>query len=277
MTQCRKRKSYNESQMQVDTTKGQYLNFGMLCAEHGMQYNASTAIAAAYRWAQKCTQMGGKWVRFCKMSEELQYLFLRHEHVDQMVKAWTVHEEEGIQQGKSSRGSLEDVKEGDTAGDKQAAETLQALEDQEPKPKAKARRCSTKGEEQDEPKPKAKAKPTGGFDIEKQLKSATKLKTQYLAATSAANALVALVQGGGEEWQWARNEGNLGKLEAAIATLKGGMATFDTVFVASDTKEIKKRLGPEQLSDGLAKFLLLKSRIEDVDRARQRLLRRSAI
>jgi len=59
----------------VDSTKGEYLPFGMIVQREG-GWCDPTAIEAASRYARKCQMMGKPWTQFNSMTDRVDYLYL---------------------------------------------------------------------------------------------------------------------------------------------------------------------------------------------------------
>ena len=87
------------------------------------------------------------------------------------------------------------------------------------------------------------------------IKQATVVKTAYEKAMSKADKLVKEIEGGKDKsWNWARNEGNVGMLKAAIKKVIAEHDSFDNDFALLELKVIRNRYTDAKLHEGLSSF-----------------------
>ena len=83
-----KAKTHSQTWRLVDTTRGEYLSFGMLVKREG-GWKDSSAISAATRYCQKACVMGKPWTVWNAMTERYDYLYISKLFVQDFEQSWS--------------------------------------------------------------------------------------------------------------------------------------------------------------------------------------------
>lgn len=78
--------------VQVDTSLGEMMNFGVLVESFGIVYDRSLAVKLATRHCLKCLKLGGKWHDIDPMTDAIRFLKLRQTYATIMTEKWAQYE-----------------------------------------------------------------------------------------------------------------------------------------------------------------------------------------
>ena len=87
-------KQHSSYYKKINKKKGTFFCFGALCEQYGILTNRDKAIADGTKHAQRATAMGGNWTTWDSMSDQVFYLYLRQEFIEEMGECWTMFETE---------------------------------------------------------------------------------------------------------------------------------------------------------------------------------------
>ena len=274
-------KEHDESYSHVDTTLGKMLTFGA-CVQDLGGWEWQPAIDGTKRLFAKCFRLGGKWHDVCEFTELTRCLVLAKEYRDVFTNKWALYEKQfeednGEGEPASKRAKLAEVRsmKSQTAGPAEQAEAAEGGSGT-PTPKAKAKT-----------KAKAKGKAAGSADgadgaadgggpqpkpaqtpekqkLAKLLKDGNALKAELIRLRGSVSSIVTKIKGGGEEYAWANNAENVGKLEKLMCECDESISTFGQEFVLNSTATIKKRYVDARISSEMTKFLGCRGQLQSV-------------
>ena len=96
-----------------------------------------------------------------------------------------------------------------------------------------------------------------------------------MATWAAATQLVDQIQGiNSEEWSWANNPQNSGRLQNLVAETKGAMSQFHRQFMTEDLQKIKGKFGTSTITTELTALLSLDSEIKKIEAFTKQLVKR---
>jgi hypothetical protein len=254
-------RSRTRTYARVDTTRGEYVCFGLLVESYGIQYDRNAAVLAATRYASKCLKMGGQWLNKDSLGEVMEYLKIKKEFADTMSDAWRLCEVETRQ--------TKLIDESTSGG---SGETDASIEAKKPAAKAdaaKKRLTSVGSHGGGECTGAKKAKHRSKLDEE--LAQAFKVKTLYLQTISGAKSLQTVVETC-EDWAWARTDKSIGRLTFLINELEGSLDADSQRVVLEDLKVLKVEIGEDTLVKILGKFSSMKAKIDAVAAKQKNLL-----
>lgn len=286
------KKVHKRSFKKVDTTKGEHMPLGLLIEQFGIHYDRKSAIKCGMKHAEKCAKLTGDWIHYDNMSETLWFLFLKKQWQSEFEEAWTMLKTEMAKPSSGNEPSAEQVEAlmdegtgsaGDlpkAAGDEQASAANVASASNGTAEKGKGKAAKATRQAKGEGKGKGKAKGTGieaGADNTRKvdiMATAQKLKKKFSMVTTTAQELVELINSGAEEWDWAANDKNVGRLQATMVSLREGVTEFGKKFLVQDVKTLKSMFGAAHLEGHLKQFISLESKVDKVEEERTRLLNR---
>lgn len=169
------RREKKVSYKQADVSKGVYTPFSVLVREEG---DDDAGLRAARNYAASCRQMGGSWVRFNKMTQRTEYLYMKSHVYEEFEKSWAVYEESKKVEKGVTQTDAPKVKSNDPRGGP---------------PKVK----DPKGGPPKSETPKEKS------SLDTALATATKLLRAYQSTTSQATTMQKSITEG-PEWSWAQ-------------------------------------------------------------------------
>jgi hypothetical protein len=210
-------KSHLRSFQHINTTTGTYRPLGAIVMKEG-GWSDPAAVRGAKLLAAKCCIMGGQWVQRNPLTERLEFFHLKTEVSDKMLEAWSLCEHESKKLGSpGDEAGTDDVKGGNAGGGGTGAspEKGQGTGGEGGGDGSKKRK---KTGEQGLPQPKPKAEKS-------VFTEASRLKSNWLATTAAAGNLIHRIKSN-TEWEWARNDGNLGRLDASLKSLDASKSDF---------------------------------------------------
>ena len=208
-TKAQRSREKAESYKYVDETCGTYKPFSMVWKGEGGPEDKG-ALAAATKLANRCIEMGGKWIRLNKMTDRLEFLVVEAKYREIFEKSWSLHERR-----------THDADGGDEPSSSAGDERVTAA-------KAKA---ETKGTPQKTNVPKRQK---SSLDV--ALGNALQLKKSYGEAIAEANALRERVQVEGG-WDWASDDMN--KIAEVSKNCAKKLSPFEHRFMTSEIRAIK--------------------------------------
>ena len=107
----------------------------------------------------------------------------------------------------------------------------------------------------------------GKTKLDISLAAFSKMRTKYHAVVSSAKSLQRQIESS-EDWSWANNASNEGKLSILTEELE---SAANTELLITETKELKINIGHEKLQVELDTFLGLKDAIDAVEKMQKRL------
>ena len=87
-------KEHSTYYKKINKKKGIYYPLGGLCEQYGIHTNRDKAIADGTKHAERATRMGGNWTKWDSMTDQVFYLHLRQEFIEEMGECWTMFETE---------------------------------------------------------------------------------------------------------------------------------------------------------------------------------------
>ena len=187
----------------VDTTKGEYMSFGMVVKREG-GWKDESAILAATKYCQKADFMGPPWVIRNAMTERNDFLYHSKQFVQDFEQSWGTYTESkaagGDGAGGDSRGLGDDDNKNKMQGRGSSSSGNGAAKPGmiEPAPKrAKKGSIETKVMTPESNKKDKK-------EVDKLLAEATKWKSKFIAAMADIQNLDNQIATR-TEWEWARN------------------------------------------------------------------------
>lgn len=234
-------KSHGRQWEKVDQEKGTYLPSRVIARKEG---GGCDDFESAVRYCTKCARTQGKWISWNAMTERYEFLYIRRQHVEVYKESWRMFE------------FFDELKRCPTPpGTQGTNEVKKAMGDK----KEERGELVSKFENFEKEKGKEKAKATATppkekQEIDKKLSQAMRLKSEFLAVTSAASELLAAIDSSGE-WSWAKNEQNQGVLRQVLLGTQASITTdLRKVFLAQ-AGELKKELKQDSLMIFLSKFI----------------------
>ena len=76
----------------VDETRGQYFTCDRIAVEYGFAVSPVRAVRSAGNYCRRAALLGGKWMRWCELSEQWLFLFLSQEFREQLNESWQMFE-----------------------------------------------------------------------------------------------------------------------------------------------------------------------------------------
>ena len=98
------------------------------------------------------------------------------------------------------------------------------------------------------------------------------MKGLWLSTLASANTLVSRIHDPTSDWQWAKNEMNLGRLQTRVHELENEQSSFAKDFLIQDLATFKKNLTPERLMTELATFIGMQKFVFAVQKEMDRLI-----
>ena len=148
---AKKSRVEKQSWKEADADIGEYKVLAKIVEDEGFAVDALGAFKRAQSITSKCAQLGGKWVHFDVMRNELTFLHVRKQHNHTFEYAWNLFTTEGQSSAKST--SAEKPACSSTVTDKPAGAETPAQS------AGRGTKRTTKHDEDDRAKAKAKATP----------------------------------------------------------------------------------------------------------------------
>ena len=215
--------------------------------DEGFAVDAPGAFKRAPSITSKCAQLGGKWVHFDVMRNELTFLHVRKQHIHTLEHARNLFTTEGHSSVTST--STEKPACTSTVTDEPAGAE---------RPAQSAGRCTkrtTKKEDDEDDRAKAKmvtAKATPRPSPKKsralpQHQAAGLVRTRYHEAAACSTALISAVEKD-PEWMCANTEHMLGDLKKHVKTMSDLVDTNTRLFlIGMPNDDLAKRVGNDAL------------------------------
>ena len=252
------KKSKREEWQEVDENEGTYLPLAKMVAEEG---GDAAAVEAAKKYAQKCEQMKGKFVRFNTWTERKEYLYFKTKSKEIFARSWATFQQWASSDGDADRG-------GASAGEPTQPPT-KALVRSNALPHASSGAESTKTEEPSAgASAKAKTARKGKSAAQKALGDAQEAKLLY---SEAMTKVTSIQQGARNDpiWAWA-NDATLEALQkdmhTALSKMEAELSSFGRAVLTREKNAMKKDYNEEELVDGckqLAKVVPLMRAVLD--------------
>jgi len=269
-------KSFAKSWKRIDLQRGDYLNFDQLIGDQG-GIGSRAAVQGAINLTRKCVRMGPPWIKRHPQTERIMFLRLHFAFSEEFEQCWS-----------SYKAEMDDIKglEADVGQAANAAAAAPAASVDVPAANSHVPKdAKQKKAESIAPSSKAKAKARNGGATDKPTISAelkafnvlvaktAKVKAMILMNTTIGMELATQIKCS-EDWMWARNEQNLGKLELMLKTLSNGIKDFDRQILCQDMAEIKKGYTMEFLATPLNHFCEQASGFTDLSKLMSQLRKR---
>jgi len=103
----------------------------------------------------------------------------------------------------------------------------------------------------------------------------TRFRNKAMAAWAAATQLVDQIQAiNSEEWAWANNPQNSGRLQNLVTETKASMSQFHRQFMTEDLQKIKGKFGTPTITTELTALLSLDTEIKKIEALTKQLVKR---
>ena len=103
----------------------------------------------------------------------------------------------------------------------------------------------------------------------------TRFRNKAMATWAAATQLVDQIQGiNSEEWAWANNPQNSGRLQNLVTETKASMSQFHRQFMTEDLQKIKGKFGTSTITSELTALLSLDTEIKKIEALTKQLVKR---
>lgn len=262
-TEIKMQKREMRSWREVDIERGEYMPLARLIECEGYAFDPIGAMKAGYAHARRCASLGGQWICMNHFTGRLEYLKLRKEFEHQMVKSWQMFTEYSEAQAASSgEGNDPEIRDGaPAAGADGGAGSVKKRKQAEKSDGA------DKAEEERRQKPKKEKS-----IVDDRLIEARKLRAQFLACTASTTSLIGTISQGGEDWTWANNTENLGKLKGLLEQVESGVSRFGKNFILGETGDLKKEHDHAQLQVFLEEFLAVKDKLKALEVFKKKVL-----
>ena len=252
-------KTHSQSFRKINKSSGVYRPLGAIIMKEG-GWRDPAAVRGSKLLATKCCLMGGQWITRNPLTERLEFFHLRREVSDEMTEAWTKCEQESKNvdtEGQATGRAGGGIATGSGAGlAVEPHRTEGELPSKTPVKKQQKSPCE---------KTQAHKEPT-------VFASAARVKGLWLSTLASANTLVSRIHDPASDWQWAKNEMNLGRLQTRTQELDGEQTSFAKDFLIQDLATFKKNLTPERLMTELATFIGMKKFVLGVQKEMDRLI-----
>jgi hypothetical protein len=273
-------KTFAKSWKRIDLQRGDYLNFDQLIGDQG-GVQSRAAVQGAINLTRKCLRMGPPWVKRHPQTERVMFLRLHFAFSEEFEQCWSSYKREFD----DTKGIETDVGQAANAAAAAPAAAPAAIVDgpadrhvpkdasRSTKPPASAPSRNAKararnGGATDKPTISAEAKAFGILVAKTQ-----KIKAMILVNTTVGMELATQIKCD-DDWIWARNDQNLGKLELMLRTLSNSITEFGRKILTQDMAEIKKGYSMDFLATPLAHFCEQASGFGDLSKLMSQLRKR---
>ena len=264
LAEFKQSKVYTRKHSEVNTTTADYLNFGQLVIEQG-GWSDRAAIQGSVRLVKRCLALGPPFVREHGQTGRMLFARLRYTWEEKFEEAWAELKEE------FSTGAQADKDNGGMGGDattmtQSVGAGVEGKRASEGSDANKTKQART-NKDTDAPTKGEKAA------MSKLLADATKLKRDFLSQTAMCVELLSQIRES-KDWKWAKNEDNMGVLEAVAAKVREPLTDFHRRFLTEETAVIKRQFSSEMLSKELTEFLKLRPSLQALTLEMNRLVKR---
>jgi hypothetical protein len=268
-------KTFAKSWKRIDLQRGDYLNFDQLIGDQG-GVQSRAAVQGAINLTRKCLRMGPPWVKRHPQTERVMFLRLHFAFSEEFEQCWSSYKREFD----DTKGIETDVGQAANAAAAAPAASVDVPADRHVPKDAKQKKVESSA-----PSSKAKAKARNGGATDKPTISAelkafnvlvaktAKVKAMILTHTTIGTELATQIKCD-DDWIWARNDQNLGKLELMLKTLSNGITDFGRKILCQDMAEIKKGYSTDFLATPLNHFCEQASGFGDLSKLMSQLRKR---
>ena len=267
LQQTIKEKPFCQDYRVVDTEKGTHLPYEVIVQKEGGAASA-TARTASMLYIDKCLKMLGAWVSFNAMTERAEFLYIQKIHKESFTQAWSTYTTERSKSGEqpSARAPAATAA---TAVPPASARRVAPNDPEVPVATPAKRKDLGDGENKEKGTVAKQRKQLSHTD--KLLQHSTKVKGKYHGVMSGAATLVANIEAGMEDWSWADNPVNVGKLKEFLNGLRSKVDVFGNEILAKDAEDLKQSEETE-LPLKLENFVALGWDIQAVEMQMKKLL-----
>jgi len=201
--------------------------------------------------------MKGEWVQTNSFTEEVEFFYIRQEHITNFEDAWTLYQQSqvGTEEAEqletppkaartSACPSASSARTSDTVNDKIGQGNI--LEGQKDKGK------------KDKP---AKKEQT---PIVALMQKTARLKVAFHTATGQVHSVSHNIKTGAAGWQWANNDQNLGTLIEKVKFVQDQLTGDDHEILAQDIMTMRTNMNESDFVDRLQHFNLIQKPLEDL-------------
>ena len=235
---AKKSRVEKQSWKEADADIGEYKVLAKIVEDEGFAVDAPGAFKRAQSITSKCAQLGGKWIHFDVMRNELTFLHVRKQHNHTFEHAWNLFTTEGQSSAKSN--SAEKPACSSTVTDKPAGAETPAQS------AGRGTKRTTKHDEDDRAKAKARATPRPSPKKSRALpqhQAASLVRTRYHEAVACSTTLISAVEKD-PEWMWANTEHMLGDLKKHVKTMSDLVDMNTRLFlIGMPNDDLAKRVG----------------------------------
>lgn len=284
-----------ETERTLTETMGEYMTLGAVVLRYG-GWEWKEGVAGAKRLASRCALMGGRWIKQCPFSRLQMYFVVTHRHLDVFERAWSKKTEEyGVTEVASDAAGSEGpapaaptaaASAGASASGQAAACATPAAGAVPSTPRPAGGPPMTPGQKQVgqqggeghggqgeglplDPTPTPKPKPVNPHAA--RSREAMQVKQMIMKHTSAARELLQKVRDD-DDFAWARNPDNMGKLEEAMNVFQSSLTPFARDMLVYDLKQCLSKVGSDAWVLRLNEFVSLKESIVPVQREKEQLM-----
>ena len=257
-----------------DLARFRYKPFGAMVVEWG-GWGCADALKGATAAAAKCVSMGPPWAKLHPQSGLMEYAVVEQCWEEEYAVCWQETQNELLGTVQVDAVADDNTRGVDTAVDGGHAEAPSAPADVAHATGAPSSRAKTKATSPKPPMAK-KAKREAVDDAETTLaglfKEASRVRTMFVQATTAAEELSSMIRSGGD-YKWAVNNvaGGL-KLSRLMSELRGSVSEFAQHFIVSDVKTVKASYTSARLEHELQGFISMTDKITAINKTVKQIL-----
>ena len=238
----------------VDKECGVYVPPAVLVLNLGYLVDPAGAFRRAERYVANACALGGQWLSWNPMTEEVEVFELRREHKEIMGDKWAVYSKEHAT-GEHDRRHADNDK-----GDQQKTQ----------RGRVATRKPNTDIEDKTK---RSLGRPDKSPNAADSIRRAGDLEKLYLHATAWEACLVDTVESSQPTmpWHWAKNNENVGQLKLAQQTLQDKLSEDDKRLILTDFRELRNTISEQDFEMQVGNFLGLEPLVQKVIKQCKRL------
>ena len=246
----------------IDREKGSYEPLARIVELQGFRADPKGAMRRGANYAKRCLAMKGQWLWVNPMTEELEFFYVRKEHITSFCDSWTMYE-------KSTPVHAEHTDKQEGGDEQKAKPKMKAATRGGKTPKdrsegdAGSQQTGQRNREQDDQDGNKSKKPkTAAANL---MKEANSLKMAYHKSMGQVTSMVRNMKKDNVGWAWANNSQNLGVLLHKIQNVEDFLHSDDHEVLAQDLAAMKTSMGPDTFASKLQHFMLLKPLLKEME------------
>ena len=244
----------------IDREKGSYESLARIVELQGFRADPKGAMRRGANYAKRCLAMKGQWLWVNPMTEELEFFYVRKEHITSFCDSWTMYE-------KSTPVHAEHTDKQEEGDEQKAKPKMKAATRDGKTPKDRSE--GDAGSEQtgqrnrgDQDGNKSKKPKTAAGNL---IKEANSLKVAYHKSMGQVTSMVRNIKNDNVGWAWANNSQNLGVLQQKNQDVEDFLHSDDHEVLAQDLAAMKTSMGPDTFASKLQHFMLLKPLLKEME------------